>query len=68
MSRLSDISGWVGALLLCIAPPIIDTDLGKAFAIAGLAILCLQAYYKACYNLIFLNIIGIGGYLYALYF
>ena len=68
MSRLIDLSGWVGALLLCIAPPIIDTDLGKAFAIAGLGILCLQAWHKACYNLILLNIIGIGGYLYAIYF
>ena len=68
MSRWVDVSGWFGALLLCIAPPIIDTDLGKACAIAGLAILCSQAWHKECYNLILLNIIGIGGYLYALYF
>ena len=64
---LATVSGWVGAVLLCIAPPIIVTDLGKALAIAGLAILCLQAWHKACYNLICLNIIGIGGYLYAIY-
>ena len=68
MMRLIDLSGWVGALLLCIAPPIIDSDLGKILASLGLAILCLQAWHKECYNLIFLNIIGIGGYLYALYF
>ena len=68
MSRLSDISGWGGALLLCIAPPIIDTDLGKVLASLGLGILCLQAWHKQCYNLILLNIIGIGGYLYAIYF
>ena len=68
MSRLSDISGWVGAVLLCIAPPIIDSDLGKVLASLGLAILCLQALHKQCYNLILLNIIGIGGYLYAIYF
>ena len=68
MSRWVDVSGWFGALLLCIAPPIIDTDLGKACAIAGLAILCLQAWHKECYNLILLNIIGIGGYTYAIYF
>ena len=68
MSRLSDISGWVGAVLLCIAPPIIDSDLGKVLASLGLAILCLQAWHKACYNLILLNIIGIGGYLNAIYF
>ena len=65
---LVDLSGWVGAFFLCIAPPMIDTDLGKACAIAGLAILCFQAWHKACYNLILLNIIGIGGYLYAIYF
>ena len=68
MSRLIDLSGWVGALLLCIAPPIIDTDLGKVLASSGLAILCLQAWHKECYNLILLNIIGIGGYLNAIYF
>ena len=62
-----DFSGWVGAGLLCIAPPIIDTDFGKGCAIAGLAILCLQAWHKQCYNLICLNLIGIGGYIYALY-
>ena len=63
-----DLSGWVGAFFLCIAPPMIDTDLGKICAIAGLAILCFQAWHKSCYNLIFLNVIGIGGYLYAIYF
>ena len=68
MSRLIDLSGWVGALLLCIAPPIIDSDLGKVLASLGLAILCLQAWHKQCYNLGLLNIIGIGGYLYAIYF
>ena len=62
-----NVTGWIGAILLCIAPPIIDSDLGKGLAICGLALLCLQAYTKACYNLIFLNIIGIGGYTYALY-
>ena len=65
---LVDLSGWVGAFFLCIDPPMIDTDLGKACAIAGLASLCFQAWHKSCYNLIFLYIIGIGGYLYALYF
>ena len=68
MSRLIDLSGWVGALLLCIAAPIIDSDLGKGLASLGLAILCLQAWHKQCYNLVLLNIIGIGGYLYAIYF
>jgi len=55
-------------MLLCIAPPIIDTDLGKWLAVSGLALLCLQAIEKSCYNLVLLNIVGIGGYIYALYF
>ena len=49
------------------APPIIDTDLGKILAISGLVLLTLQAIDKSCYNLVLLNILGIGGYAYALY-
>jgi len=63
----ANVSGWIGAALLCVAPFIIDSDLGKWLAMSGLAILCLQAWSTKCYNLIFLNIIGIGGYTYALY-
>ena len=62
-----NLTGWIGAVLLCIAPPIIDTDAGKILAMVGLGLLCLQAWQKQCYNLICLNIIGIGGYTYALY-
>ena len=68
MMRLVDLSGWVGALLLCIAAPIIASDLSKILASLGLALLCFQAWHKSCYNLILLNVIGIGGYLYAIYF
>jgi len=59
---------WLGAAALCCAPFIIDTTEGKALAIVGLALLTLQALRVSCYNLVFLNIIGIGGYLYAIYF
>ena len=64
---VANVTGWMGAALLCVAPFIIDTDLGKWLAISGLALLCLQAIDKAWYNLVMLNIIGIGGYIYALY-
>ena len=64
---IANVTGWMGAALLCVAPFIIDTDLGKWLAISGLALLCLQAIDKQCYNLVMLNIIGIGGYIYALY-
>lgn len=61
------LAGWVGAGLMCLAPFIIDTDAGKLAAIAGLALLTLQANANRCYNLILLNLTGIVGYTYALY-
>jgi len=55
-------SAWVGTALMGAAPFLIDSPTGKAMAILGLALLCLQAYDKKCYNLIILNLIGIFGY------
>ena len=52
---------------MCVAPFLIDTPTGKICAIAGLVLLTLQANHNKAYNLILLNIIGIGGYTYALY-
>lgn len=59
---------WVGTALMGAAPFLIDTVEGKLMAIAGLALLCLQAYDKKCYNLIILNLIGIIGYASNFYF
>jgi hypothetical protein len=61
-------SAWLGTVCMAFAPFVIDTDQGKLMAMAGLTLLCLQAYDKKCYNLIILNITGIIGYFYALYF
>ena len=61
-------TSWVGAVCMMAAPFIIDTDAGKLLAIAGLSLLTLQAIATRCYNLVLLNIVGIGGYIYALYF
>ena len=61
-------ASWVGAVCMMAAPFIIDTDAGKLLAIAGLSLLTLQAMATRCYNLVLLNIVGIGGYIYALYF
>jgi hypothetical protein len=60
--------GWVGALCMAGAPFIIDTDAGKILAIVGLALLSVQAVDSKLYNLLLLNLAGIGGYTYALYF
>ncbi len=68
MRLLRTLADWLGALALCCAPFIIDTLEGKVLAIVGLALLTLQAIRKECYNLVLLNVIGIGGYLYAIHF
>lgn len=61
------LAGWLGALCLCVAPYTIDTDQGKLCAIAGLTLLTIQAIDSKLWNLVLLNVVGIGGYTYALY-
>ena len=65
---LSPIIGWCGAGAMALAPFAIDTDAGKLAAIAGLALLTVQAVDIRAWNLVFLNLAGIIGYTYALYF
>ena len=65
---LSPIIGWCGAGAMALAPFAIDTDAGKLAAIAGLLLLTVQALDIRAYNLVFLNLAGIIGYTYALYF
>jgi hypothetical protein len=60
--------GWMGALCMAGAPFIIDTDAGKILAIAGLLMLTQQAAHGKLTNLVCLNIAGIIGYSYALFF
>ena len=65
---ISPIIGWCGAGAMALAPFAIDTDAGKLAAIAGLVLLTVQAIDGRLWNLVFLNIAGIIGYSYALYF
>jgi len=65
---ISPIIGWCGAGAMALAPFAIDTDEGKLAAIAGLVLLTVQALDIRAYNLVFLNLAGIIGYGYALYF
>jgi hypothetical protein len=60
--------GWIGALCMAGAPFIIDTDAGKLAAIAGLVLLTIQALDIRAWNLVLLNLAGIIGYSYALFF
>ena len=68
MRLLRTLADWLGAGALCVAPFIIDSTEGKLLAVVGLGLLTLQALRVSCYNLVLLNIIGIGGYLYAINF
>ncbi len=67
-ARVKRLVGWVGASILAFAPFIIDTDIGKKLAILGLFLLLMQAMESRLWNLVALNLSGIIGYLYALYF
>jgi len=65
---ISPLIGWCGAGAMALAPFAIDTDAGKLAAIGGLVLLTVQALDIRAYNLVFLNLAGIIGYSYALYF
>jgi len=65
---ISPIIGWCGAGAMALAPFAIDTDAGKLAAIFGLSLLTVQALDIRAWNLVFLNLAGIVGYTYALYF
>ena len=65
---ISPIIGWCGAGAMALAPFAIDTDEGKLAAIAGLVLLTVQALDIRAWNLVLLNLAGIIGYCYALYF
>tara|TARA_Y100001951_G_C11252087_1_gene247065 strand:- start:815 stop:1012 length:198 start_codon:yes stop_codon:yes gene_type:complete len=60
--------GWLGSIAMCISPFVIDTVEGKILAIVGLGLLTVQASKAKLWNFVLLNIAGIGGYFYALYF
>lgn len=65
---MTKVCGWMGAAAMGAAPFFIDTMQGKLLAIVGLSLLTVQAYNMRAVNLIALNLIGIIGYCYALYF
>ena len=47
------------------APFLINLPVGKGLAIAGLALLTVQAYENKMLNLIALNLVGIVGYIWS---
>lgn len=54
-------------MLICIAPFGIDTDQGKILICVGLFITTLQAYRLKAYNIVLCNVVGISGYVFALF-
>lgn len=66
--KLADLAGWLGALAMCGAPFIIDTDAGKILAIVGLSLLTIQAVDNDLKNLVTLNLVSMIGFTYALLF
>ena len=65
---ISPIIGWAAPPCMSLAPFVIDTDAGKLAAIGGLVLLTVQALDIRAWNLVCLNLAGILGYTYALYF
>jgi hypothetical protein len=58
---------WSGAVLICTAPFLIDTDIGKTMICVGLSIVTIQAYRLKAYNMVIMNVVGILGYTFALF-
>jgi len=52
---------------MCTAPFIINTMLGKILMCIGLACLTLQTYGLKAYNIVFVNVVGILGYMFAIF-
>ena len=62
---IARVCGWIGAVLMMAAPFLINLPVGKGLAIAGLALLTVQAYENKMLNLIALNLVGIVGYIWS---
>jgi len=58
---------YLGTLIMMISPYFINTQIGKVGMIIGLSLLTIQTQKTKQYNLSFLNVVAIFGYLYSLY-
>ena len=59
-----ELSSWIGAITIIIAPLFKDIKTIAHFMTFGLALLTIQAFSQLNYNLIFLNIISMCVWLY----
>ena len=58
---------YLGTVIMMISPYFINTEIGKVGMIMGLSLLTIQTQKTKQYNLSFLNVVAIFGYLYSLY-
>ena len=58
---------YLGTVIMMISPYFINTQIGKVGMIMGLSLITIQTQKTKQYNLSFLNVVAIFGYLYSLY-
>tara|TARA_Y100001937_G_scaffold77180_1_gene104705 strand:+ start:58 stop:276 length:219 start_codon:yes stop_codon:yes gene_type:complete len=58
---------YLGTVIMMISPYFINTEIGKVGMIMGLSLITIQTQKTKQYNLSFLNVVAIFGYLYSLY-
>ena len=57
---------YLGTLIMMISPYFINTQIGKVGMIIGLSLLTIQTQQNKQYNLSFLNVVAVFGYLFSL--
>jgi hypothetical protein len=57
---------YLGTLIMMISPYFINTQIGKVGMIIGLSLLTIQTQKTKQYNLSFLNVVAVFGYLFSL--
>ena len=64
--RKPDLIGWIGAVLVSIAPFFIDSNGGKLALIAGLLLFTVKAYQAGLRSMVAANVVAIIGYTFSL--
>ena len=57
---------YLGTVIMMISPYFINTQIGKVGMIIGLSLLTIQTQKTKQYNLSFLNVVAVFGYLFSL--
>ena len=57
---------YLGTVIMMISPYFINTEIGKVGMIMGLSLITIQTQKTKQYNLSFLNVVAVFGYLFSL--